>query len=182
MNILILNGSTGAPCGMDAYLDRLGPMLESRGHGVEIVRLRDMELGYCIGCWACWCKTPGECIIPDDSRRICRSYINADLVVFASPVTMGFVTSIMKKAVDKLIPLIHPYFEIVGKEMRHSARYDRYPALGLLLERDERTDDADVRITSTIIGRTALHLRTTLRFTVTTDVPVEEAADAADHI
>ena len=74
-----------------------------------------MDVRYCVGCFGCWVKTPGECVSKDGSHDIRREVINSDLVLFASPLIMGFTSALLKKAHDKLIPLIHPYFELVQK-------------------------------------------------------------------
>jgi multimeric flavodoxin WrbA len=90
--------------------------------------------------------------------------INADLVVFASPVKMGFVSSLLKKSMDKMIPLVHPYIEIVNGENHHQKRYEKYPELAVLLETDKNTDDEDIEIITNIFKRLALNFKSDLKF------------------
>jgi len=114
MKITILNGNPNAEnVKFDNYLKELSDLLESSKHKVTILQLRDIDVRYCIGCWGCWLKTPGECIVADGSSDICREYINSDLVLFASPVIMGFTSALLKKAHEKILPLLLPYFELV---------------------------------------------------------------------
>jgi multimeric flavodoxin WrbA len=49
--------------------------------------------------------------------------INSDRVFFASPVIMGYLSAVMKKFMDKLTPLIHPYLTIDQGEAHHKHRY-----------------------------------------------------------
>jgi len=97
---------TGA---FDDYLKRLSDALASDGHAVTVFELREMDIKYCIGCFGCWVKTPGECIVPDESRDVRRAAIHSDLVLWASPVIMGFYSALLKKVTDKFLPLLHPY-------------------------------------------------------------------------
>ena len=69
----------------------------SAGAEVEYVKLKDMEINSCTGCFTCWTKTPGECIFKDDMTDLRLKYRKADLVVFASPLYIFSVTGIMKK-------------------------------------------------------------------------------------
>ena len=179
MQITILNGSADAQNrSFDDYLRRLADALITDRHEVTTLTLREMEIGQCVGCWGCWVKTPGECVIADDSRQVCRAVINADFVVFASPMVMGFPSALLKRTMDRLIPLIHPYIIVDQGEAHHRARYENYPRLGLLLEKSDGVDEQDIQITSELFSRTALNLKTRLAFTELTVDPVETVAQA----
>ena len=183
MKITILNGNPDADnVKFDSYLKELSDLLKSSKHTVTILELRDIDVRYCIGCWGCWVKTPGECIVADGSRDICRECINSDLVLFTSPVIMGFTSALLKKAHDKLIPLIHPYLEFVQGEIHHLARYDKYPLMALLLERSKDNDEEDIEIISDIYRRDAINLKTSFCFTRLTDNPAEEVANEINRI
>jgi len=183
MKITILNGNPNADnVKFDNYLKALSDLLETSKHTVTILKLREIDISYCTGCWDCWVRTPGECIVKDGSHTICREYINSDFVLFASPVIMGFTTALLKKAHEKLLPLIHPYFEIVQDEVHHLSRYDKYPVMGLLLEKGKDTDEEDVKIISDIYRRDAINFKTSFCFTKLTSEPVEEAANEISRI
>ena len=183
MKITILNGNPNADnVKFDDYLKELSELLETSKHAVTIFKLREIDISYCTGCWDCWVRTPGECIVKDGSHTICREYINSDFVLFASPVIMGFTTALLKKAHEKLLPLIHPYFEIVQDEVHHLSRYDKYPVMGLLLEKGKDTDEEDVKIISDIYRRDAINFKTSFCFTKLTSEPVEEAANEISRI
>jgi multimeric flavodoxin WrbA len=138
--------------------------------------LRDLTLRYCVGCWGCWVKTPGECVNRDASLEMDRAIINADFVLWASPLKMGFPTELLKRALDKHLPLIHPYMEVDQGEAHHLKRYPRYPRLGLLLEKETSTDSRDLQIVTDIHCRTALNFKSRLEFSMTTETPVDDVA------
>jgi multimeric flavodoxin WrbA len=183
MRITILNGEPESASGFDGYVHKVALRLEASGHMVTTVELRELDLKGCSGCWGCWVKTPGECVKRDDSAKVCRATINADLLVLASPVTMGFTTSLLKRAFDQMISLVHPYLVVEGGEAHHRARYANYPEFGLLLNEGKDTDAEDIEITTAMWKRTARNLKSRLVFTVVADgFSNRTAEEAADEI
>ena len=178
MKVTILNGNP-EPSAFDAYLAQVKSALQAEGHAVTQLDLRSIPLRYCIGCWGCWVKTPGECISRDASLEMDRAVINADFVLWAAPLKMGFPSELLKRANDKHLPLIHPYMVVDQSEAHHRKRYARYPRVGLLIEKEARTDERDLQIVSDIYCRTALNFKTRLEFCLTTEVP---AADLVRRI
>ena len=179
MKITILNGNPdGNNTAFDDYLTNLSDELNSDGHAVTSFELREMDISYCIGCFGCWVKSPGECRSGDDSDEVSRAYINSDFVLWASPVIMGFYSALLKKVTDKFIQLVEPYMVFVDGESRHAARYDRYPLVGLLLEKGPDADDEDISIIADTHKNTALNFKSRLVFTKLTYEPVEEVVQA----
>jgi multimeric flavodoxin WrbA len=178
MQVTILNGNPDASNTLfDDYLKKLSGTLSSDHNEITTFTLRDMDLKYCRGCWGCWVKTPGECVVKDNTREIRRQFIHSDLALFASPVIMGFTSALLKRAHERLLPLIHPYFELVDGEVRHLARYDKYPLMALLLEKGEDVDEEDIKIISDIYRRDAINFKTSFCFTRFTSDPIEEVAN-----
>ena len=175
MKITILNGSPEISP-FDTYLSTLKGMLESKGHDVTQLDLRDLELRYCTGCFGCWVKDPGECLFEDESIAVRRAVIHSDYTLWAAPLRMGFPSALLKKAMDKFLPLIHPYFEVDHGEAHHRPRYDRYPRLGLLVGAESDTDAADMEIVSGIFTRTSINFKTRLEFALTSDTPAAVTA------
>jgi len=173
MKITILNGNP-QPGGLDSYLSDLATALHGSGHSVIRLDLRDLPLRPCIGCWGCWVKTPGECVTRDASLEMDQAVINADFVLWAAPLKMGFPAELLKRAQDKHLPLIHPYMVVDQGEAHHLKRYERYPRLGLLLEKEPSTDASDLQIVTDIYCRTALNFKTRLELSLTSDAPLQE--------
>lgn len=183
MRITILNGTPeGEHNDFNRFLEILCPSLEKENHRVIHLELAKMDIRYCTGCWGCWVKTPGECVFADDHAIICKEAINSDLLIFASPMKMGFISSVLKKTMDRLIPLVHPYIEFVQKEMHHLKRYKNYPAVGLLLGKCGDSDDRDAAITRDIFKRLSLNFKSRLHFTVFAHNPVQEVMDEINAI
>lgn len=175
MNITILNGNPH-PSSFDDYLAQLKSTLEKKGHAVTQIDLRDLKLSYCIGCFGCWVKTPGVCSSSDESCEMRRAVIHSDFTLWAAPLRMGFPSAQLKMALDKSIPLIHPYFVVDHGEAHHRPRYDRYPRLGLLVEPEPTTDQVDLEIVADVFSRTAINMKSRLEFVQTSDAPVAAVA------
>jgi multimeric flavodoxin WrbA len=183
MKITILNGNpNGERASFDEYLNNLSEQLSSSGHEVNNLKLREMDLAYCIGCLECWVKTPGICKVDDDGRNVSKAYINSDFVLFASPVIMGFYSALLKMMTDKFVGHVHPYGVFVEGEVHHAPRYEKYPTGGLLLEKNSETDEGDIQIISNIHSRTMLNFKSSLAFTKLTVDPIEEVADAINSL
>ncbi|MGD0789127.1 MAG: NAD(P)H-dependent oxidoreductase [Terracidiphilus sp.] len=177
MRITVLNGDPEPASAFDAYLHEVGTRLSASGHEVTVLELRDLDLKGCSGCFGCWLKTPGECVKRDESATVCQAAIGSDLLLLASPITMGFTTALLKRAADQMIPVVHPYLVIEGGEMHHRARYASYPELGLLLGAGEDTDAEDIEITTAMWGRMARNMKSRLVFTAVASRSAEEVAD-----
>jgi len=98
------------------------------GASVEYFKLKDYDIHDCSGCYTCWTKTPGECIYKDDMTMLRKKYREADLVVFASPLYIFNVTGILKRFMDRLLPVMQPYMLL--DEQGYVTHPDRYPELG----------------------------------------------------
>ncbi|HTX80518.1 MAG TPA: hypothetical protein VMC62_12660 [Longilinea sp.] len=175
MKITLLNGnSTDSP--FNDYLTEVQSALENAGHLVTRLDLRRLSLRYCIGCFGCWVKTPGQCVSCDASLEMDRAVVQSDFTLWAAPLKMGFPSTLLKMATDKFLPLIHPYIVVDHMEAHHLARYNHYPCLGLLVEKEATTDETDQHIVTEIYQRTALNLKSHLEFSLTTETPPAELA------
>ena len=179
MNIAILNGNPNAEnADFDTRVSKIAEGLEVAGGRVTTHLLRDRDVRMCKGCFGCWHRTPGECVHRDDTPLILKTVINADFVLLASPVSIGFVSPLLKTAIDKFLPLIHPYVFIKNNEMRHLRRYPRYPDWGVLLEKSGDTDDDDIAIITECMRRGTLNFHSSLRFSKLVTEPSEEVVHA----
>jgi hypothetical protein len=186
MKITIVDGGAGlAHCNPEAayraHLAETIALLRSSGHEVRCFALAEMKLLACSGCWSCWVKTPGRCPQKDDFPALVREYVASDLVVFATPLRLGFVSALTKTMLDKLVVLFLPHIEIFEGEFIHSSRYDRHPALGCLLHAGEY-DAEDLEITTEYFRRYAFHFQTELTIEASTQQPPKELSDAIRHI
>lgn len=77
----------------------------------------------CIGCFGCWTKTPGECVIHDRGEELPTLWASSSQVVIISRWVYGGYSPSVKACVDRSLGYILPYFRIVNNEMHHEMRY-----------------------------------------------------------
>ncbi|MBO4981046.1 MAG: flavodoxin family protein [Lachnospiraceae bacterium] len=98
----------------------------------KVIHTYEMQLKPCVGCNACWLKTPGVCSIQDGYEEILKGYIEYDATVFLAGTALNFVDYRMKNVIDRILPLVTMYIHIVDGQCRHVPRYDRKYQFGLL--------------------------------------------------
>lgn len=114
MNILVLNGSPKSKNSNTlqitaAFLDGLN---SNESNSVELVDISKSEIGHCLGCHACWTKTPGQCIFKDDMAELIEKYVNADLVIWSFPLYYFGMPSKIKAFFDRLLPTNLPTMSV----------------------------------------------------------------------
>jgi multimeric flavodoxin WrbA len=117
---------------------------------------------------------PGICALKDEFEGILRAYVESDMVVFASPLAMGFTSALLKKATDRIVPILLPYIDGSSGECRHFQRYEKQPLMALLYEPEDDTDNEDLDIIANMWRRLARNAKSGLALCSSTAVPVEE--------
>lgn len=157
MKATILNGSNKDDKVLADIHSIIVNELSSNNWEVESFILHEMKIAYCLGCFECWVKTPGECRYNDDGREIARQFIQNDLIVFLTPVTFGGYSAELKKALDRIICLVSPFFMKINGEVHHRKRYDKYPSLlglGVLPREDKQSE----QIFTSLINRNSINI------------------------
>lgn len=165
---VLIDGFEQQPPEIESLLNLVQAEFGSRGVSLEIIHLRDLHIAYCQGCFKCWIKTPGMCIIADDAREVARKMVHADIVAYLTPILFGGPSHLLKKMLDRSISLVHPYFENVHGEYHHKKRYDkefRIFVIGVLPQQN----DSYAELFRSLITRNALNLRTDAYGTVVID-------------
>lgn len=84
----------------------------------------DEKLTQCMGCFGCWLKTPGKCVIQDGYEMMGAEWGKCDEAIFISRCTYGSLSPFVKNVVDRSLAYVHPDFVIRFGEMHHKRRYD----------------------------------------------------------
>lgn len=127
MKILVINGS---PKGgksntyrlTSAFLDGLRqqePAAELRG-----ITVSRMDIHPCLGCFACWNKTPGHCCMDDDMSAVVRDMLWADVILWCFPLYYFSVPGPMKNLMDRQLPMVLPFMTADSESGGHPARFD----------------------------------------------------------
>lgn len=166
MKAVILDGSRTADDTLDLLSDVIAAEVERYGYEVDNIVLRDEKIGSCTGCFGCWLRTPGICLIDDDGRKVAEKVIPSDLLVYLTPVTFGGYSSELKKAVDRAgCPSLLPFLIKIGDEIHHPARYEKtyvLLAFGVLPVPELESE----RLFATLVARNAINMHTHAHSTI----------------
>ena len=126
MRILVLNGS---PKGERSNTYRLtGAFLDGfrrvRQAEIEVLEIGKLHLLPCRGCFACWSKTPGKCVLQDDMAAVIEKILAADVLIWSFPLYYFSIPGQLKLLIDRQLPMSLP-FMTDNASGGHPSRYDR---------------------------------------------------------
>jgi ferredoxin-NADP reductase/multimeric flavodoxin WrbA len=122
---VILNGASSSNDATSALCTEVERQLAGQFETVRSFHLAGFDIGHCLGEFDCFVKTPGRCRIHDEGQEIERAVHDADLLVLLTPMRYGGYSPQLKKAVDRLLPLISPFLRKVAGMTHHELRYER---------------------------------------------------------
>ena len=108
--VLIVSASPRRGGNSDYLCDEFARGAREAGHEVEKVFFRDHKINYCLGCGAC--NTTHKCVQKDDMAEILPKMVEADVLVFGTPVYFYTMDAQLKTLIDRTVPR---YTELKGK-------------------------------------------------------------------
>lgn len=78
----------------------------------------------CTGCFSCWNRTPGRCVIRDGYENMGSLIHQAGEVVVMSRYTYGGFSGSVKGVFDRCLGYVLPQFEVTKGETHHKKRFD----------------------------------------------------------
>lgn len=99
MNILILNGSPRHHGNTHAVLQTMKSILEN-GNTVEALDVCTLKLSGCCACDGCK-RNGGHCVCPDESDAVIQKIVQADAIIFGTPVYWWGMSAQLKLIIDK---------------------------------------------------------------------------------
>nr|AIF25988.1 putative hypothetical protein [uncultured bacterium Ad_113_F04_contig1] len=107
MKVLVLNGSPKKKSDTfrltEAFLKGLNKKAE---HEVHVINVIEKKIAPCRGCFGCWQRQDGHCVIQDDQNGILDLYRNADVIIWSFPLYCYAMPSHLKALLDRTIPLV----------------------------------------------------------------------------
>lgn len=156
MQIMILDGSIKNDKAMSSVRQIIEEFFKRADHKVSVYTLRDLYIAPCCGFFCCWLKTPGICITDDIACEITKYAALTDCWVFLTPITFGGYSSELKKAIDRMTPLMLPYFTKLKGEVHHILRYAKHSHL-IVFGSAEKHDAEAENIFDTLVQRNGIN-------------------------
>ncbi len=105
MKVVVLHGSARTGGNTDTLAERFLQGLSNTGaHEVTHFRPIDMHIEHCRACMQC--AEGRGCVIDDDMQPVYPAFCDADVVVMATPMFWGYMTSQLKALFDRLEAIV----------------------------------------------------------------------------
>lgn len=88
----------------------------------NIIDLSKLNIKACIGCFACWVKTPGKCIIRDDATTVYPIIAKSEEIIYVSSIKYGSYNSIMKTILERSLATQQAFLRLYKGEIHHVQR------------------------------------------------------------
>jgi len=86
------------------------------------VDLSQLKIADCMGCFSCWVRTPGRCVIRDDAVGVYPLIAHSDHVIYVSRLFCGSYDVPMKTMLERAIPIQQAFIRIHHGETHHIQR------------------------------------------------------------
>ena len=98
------------------------PIREEACPDVKWIDLSQLKIANCVGCFGCWTKTPGRCVIRDDAVKVYPLIARSEAVLYVSRIRYGGYDTVMKTMLERAIPVQQAFIRILDGETHHVQR------------------------------------------------------------
>ena len=98
--VIVISTSLRVGSNSDMLADKFAEGARSAGNEVEKISLTGKNIQFCKGCFAC--QKLGRCVIKDDVNDITAKVLEADVVVWATPIYYYEMSGQMKTLIDRM--------------------------------------------------------------------------------
>lgn len=120
--------------------DRALPVPEVCRASSEFFDLSQMRIAHCLGCFGCWVRTPGRCVIRDDAVRIYPRIAASRKLLYVSRIWCGSYDLPMKTMLERAIPVQQAFIRLWHGETHHLQR-NPLPKQALILGYGDISDE-----------------------------------------
>ena len=97
--ILIIETSLRAKSNSDRLAESFAEGAKAAGNDVEIVSMKGKNIGFCTGCFGC--QKLGHCVFKDDANEITEKILEAEVIVWSTPIYYYEMSGQMKTMIDR---------------------------------------------------------------------------------
>ena len=116
MKIVVLNGSPRKGGNTEIMTQAFAEAARKNQNEVSILDVAPMNIRGCLGCKYCWAHK-GECVQKDDMGKVFEALVDADMVVFASPIYWFDISAQIKCFIDRMYACAKTGFHITSAAM-----------------------------------------------------------------
>lgn len=90
--------------------------------GIPFIDLSRLKIANCVGCFGCWTKTPGKCVIRDDAVNVYPQIAASNRILYVSRLKYGGYDTVMKTMLERSIPVQQAFIRLLHGETHHVQR------------------------------------------------------------
>lgn len=94
------------------------------GNTDEIIGAND-HIHHCVGCFGCWVRTPGTCVLKDSFKHMGEAIAACDEFVLISRNVYGGYSPFISNVLHRSLSYVLPFFVTKNGETHHQQRYKR---------------------------------------------------------
>ena len=93
-----------------------------QGEESRYIDLSNLTIASCLGCFGCWVKTPGCCVLRDDAVKVYPLIARSTRLLYVSRVYCGSYDIPMKTMLERAIPVQQAFLRLYQGETHHVQR------------------------------------------------------------
>ena len=112
MKVIAFNGSPRKKWNTATLLQKALDGASSQGAKTELIHLYDLNYKGCMSCFSCKMKNGksyGRCAVKDDLTPVFKEVLDAQSLIFGSPIYLGTATGQMRSFMERLVFPFLPY-------------------------------------------------------------------------
>ena len=90
--------------------------------GPTVIHVAQQKIAPCVGCFGCWVKTPGRCVIRDDAPAIYPAIARSSRLLVVSRLLLGCFDLPMKRLMERSLPNQQAFLRLHRGETHHLQR------------------------------------------------------------
>ena len=137
-------------------IDRPLSLPASAANSCQLVDLSSKKIAPCVGCFGCWVKTPGRCVIRDDATAIYPLIAQSQRILYVTRVRFGSYDLPMKRMLERSIPIQQAFLRLHHGEVHHVQR-NVQPKEAVLIAYDTGSEEERALFTR-LVQRNALNM------------------------
>ena len=157
MKVIAFNGSPRKKWNTATLLEKALEGASSHGAETELIHLYDLNYKGCVSCFSCKMKNGksyGKCAVKDDLTPIFEKVLDAQSLIFGSPIYLGTATGQMRSFMERLVFPFLPYTDPPGSIFPRKIKTGFIYTLGATEEMaKERGFDHHISTTEMILER-----------------------------
>lgn len=86
------------------------------------IDISKLKIANCLGCFNCWTRTPGKCIIRDDATLVYPLIAKSKNLIYVTKIKFGSYDTPLKTLLERSLPIQQAFIRLYHGEAHHIQR------------------------------------------------------------